>query len=93
MANEHPDNLTLRLKEAGKLKGGDNSHIQASWLRYVNEGKPCGVSIADFEDLGHKERLMGTTNVGDATTNGANQAEFGSCEECGRGAKWLILKN
>ncbi len=71
MADEQPEkpyDLALFLKRSGNLKGGDNSHHKAKAFHIVDEqGKriPKKVSAFDFEDLGHKERDFGTTNVGD----------------------------
>ena len=62
------DEITLRLKRRGDIKAGDNRHLDgASWNLVGPDGKPLGVSVFDFENLGGQpERLMGTTNVGDA---------------------------
>ena len=71
MADEQPEkpyDLALFLKRSGNLKGGDNSHLSARAFHIVDEqGKriPKQVSAFDFEDLGHKVREYGTTNVGD----------------------------
>jgi len=60
------DYMVLIAQKRGKLKGGDNGHLGAeSWNLVGLDGKPLASSMFDFEDLGHKQRDMGTTNVGD----------------------------
>jgi AICAR transformylase/IMP cyclohydrolase PurH len=58
----------IRLEQLMKLKGGENSHLNAYLMAAVDEdGKLLGGKDirTDIVDLGAKERLPGWTNIGD----------------------------
>ncbi len=60
--------MTIRLEEMiDKLKGGENSHLQARMFSAVDEqGRPMCKDIYSSEyDLGAKQRNKGWTNIGD----------------------------
>ncbi len=61
------DDLELRLKSTGSLKGGDNSHQKARTFKIHNgTNNPVGESVLDLPNLGGGAAKMGYTNVGDA---------------------------
>ena len=71
----------IRLEQLMKLKGGENSHLNAYLMAAVDEnGKLVGKDIrTDIVDLGEKARLPGWTNIGDVsaclrTSIGLNEA-------------------